>query len=165
MLPETAEQFGQGPARLHGVLHRPTDRPRSRALVMCPPFGEERKSSARVMTLAARALARQGYFVLRFDYAGTGESDGNMSQASVARWLDDIVDARSHLAARSDARSVGLLGIRFGATLAALVPTPEAALPSLILWGPLMSEAACIEEARRHLEATRLVTADIDGVR
>jgi pimeloyl-ACP methyl ester carboxylesterase len=147
------------------MLHRPTDRAQPRALVMCPPFGEERKSAARVMTLAARALARQGHFVLRFDYSGTGESDGGIELASIGRWLDDIVDARSHLAARSGVRSVGLLGIRFGATLAALLPTREAPLPLLILWGPLMSGTGCLEESRRHIEATRLVTADTEGVR
>jgi len=163
MIEETAEHFWDGVGCLRGMLYRPVCSERPVALVMCPPFGEERKSAARIMTLAARALARRGVFVLRFDYYGTGESDGKLSQASVDRWLDDIRKARKHLAARSGVRSVGVLGIRFGATLAALLSTEQAPLPLLVLWGPLLWGGACIEETRRHLDATRLVTASRAG--
>lgn len=163
MIEETAEHFWDGMGCLRGMLHRPTRSECSKALVMCPPFGEERKSSARILTLAARALARRGFFVMRFDYYGTGESDGNIAQVSVEHWLHDIREAQQYLAVRSGVQSVGVLGIRFGATLAALLPTEQAPLPLLVLWGPLLSGDACIEETRRHLDATRLVTASRAG--
>ena len=71
---ETAEVFGEGGPSLRGMLHWPaTDSP-TWGIVLCCPFGEERKSAARVMTLAARDFCREGFCVLRFDYRGTGES-------------------------------------------------------------------------------------------
>jgi len=160
MLEETPECFaGSERRRLRGVLHWPADRAGAEACVICPPFGEERKSAARVMTLAARVLCRCGFFVFRFDYEGTGESDGWMEQATVDHWVADIRRACEHVSLRAGVRSVGILGIRFGGTLAALLPAENTPWPFMILWGPLLSGAACIDHALRHRAATRLVVA------
>jgi len=122
---------------------------------MCYPFAEERKCSARVATLAARRFCKHGYHVLRFDYAGTGESDGWPEQVSIERWLQDIDMAAQHLAKRAELPRIGLFGIRFGGTLAALCDQID--LSCLLLWAPLLTGAECLSEYRRHLDATRIL--------
>ncbi|HUW82178.1 MAG TPA: alpha/beta hydrolase [Phycisphaerae bacterium] len=123
---------------------------------MCYPFSEERKCSARVATLAARRFCEHGYHVLRFDYTGTGESDGWPEQVSIGRWLQDIHTAAQHLAKRAELPRIGLFGIRFGGTLAALCDRVD--LSCLLLWAPLLTGAQCLAEYRRHLDATRILT-------
>ncbi len=158
MLPsETAESFEVEGLTLRGMLHRVPTHASKWGIVMCPPFGEERKSAARVMTLAARALGRAGFHVLRFDYRGTGESDGSMADAGPRHWADDIREASHHLTVRTGADRIGLLGIRFGAALAAMALWQDGRRPFLVAWAPLWSGRACLEECRRHLAATRLV--------
>jgi pimeloyl-ACP methyl ester carboxylesterase len=145
------------------MLHWPAASACSEGLVCCYPFGEERKCSARTMTRAARRLCQRGYHVLRFDYFGTGESDGYMEQASIERWMQDIHRAINHVRERTKVSQVGLLGVRFGATLAALYD--RAPLSSLVLWAPLASGRECIDQARRHLAATRLLATPGGDVR
>ncbi|MGD8239192.1 MAG: alpha/beta hydrolase, partial [Armatimonadota bacterium] len=75
---EQAVQFRSADALLRGMLHTPPAAADRRAAVaVCPPFAEERKCGHRVLVHAARALARAGFSVLRFDLSGTGESTGD----------------------------------------------------------------------------------------
>ena len=153
---ETAETIDDGGCRLRGMLHRPTDGGKAMGLVLCPPFGEERKSAARVLTRAARLLCAAGFDVLRFDYRGTGESDGCLETVSLWEWVEDIRRAMRHLSACTGVERVGLIGVRFGAALAGMVSVDDGPLPVLVCWAPVWSGQACLEECMRHLAATRL---------
>lgn len=159
MLRETAETFGSE-TTLRGILHWPTNEGSTCGLVMCHPFGEERKSAARVMVRAARGFCHAGFHVLRFDYRGTGESDGDIATARLTQWVEDIRQARQHVRLRTGIRQVGVLGVRFAATLATLLSDSDGPLPFLVLWAPLWSGRSCLNECLRHLSATRLV---VDG--
>ena len=161
----TAEAFGEPGRQRRGLLHRPCEPGGQTGLVMCPPFGEERKAAARVMTLAAAAWAERGYPVLRFDYFGTGESDGWMEEATLDDWLGDIGAAVEHLMTRTGVREVGLLGLRFGATLAALCESSQRPPACLVLWDPQMTGGQTLAECRRHLAATRLVAGPVSAER
>ncbi|MGH8264729.1 MAG: hydrolase 1, exosortase A system-associated [Steroidobacteraceae bacterium] len=64
-------------ARMLGVLHRPGD-PRGMLGVVVVVGGPQyRVGSHRQFVLMARAFAAHGYPVLRFDYRGMGDSDGD----------------------------------------------------------------------------------------
>ena len=66
--------FPRGDARLFGVLHRPSGPVSRSGFVLSHPFAEEKLWSHRVFVSFARALAGRGLAVLRFDYAGAGDS-------------------------------------------------------------------------------------------
>jgi len=46
-----------------------------------------------------RALAGRGIALLRFDFSGLGESEGDFSRSTVATNVDDVIDASEFLAA------------------------------------------------------------------
>jgi len=164
MWTETAETIDDGGCRLRGMLHRPGDGGWTAGLVVCPPVGEERKSSARVLTRAARLLCAAGCTVLRFDYRGTGESDGCLETVSLADWVEDIRRAMRHLSAVTGVDRVGVLGVRFGAALAAMVSVDDGPLPVLVCWAPVWTGRWCLVESLRHLAATRLAADDSGGL-
>ena len=62
--------------RLFGVLHMP-DVPVRAGIILCPPFFHEQGRSQRLFALLADALRGHGFAVLRFDYLGTGDSEGS----------------------------------------------------------------------------------------
>ena len=126
-----------GPYRLLGMLHRPAGTPKG-AYAFCYPFGEERKSAHRAFVNAARAFAAAGFGVLRFDYRGCGESGGEFREATVDGWLEDIQAAVAALRSRLGGGGTGLLGLRFGATLAACAAERIPDLAHLILWEPVV---------------------------
>jgi pimeloyl-ACP methyl ester carboxylesterase len=85
--------------------------------------------------------------VLRFDYFGTGDSAGDLTEASVAMWEDDIRTALDEVIAMSGAARVGLVGLRFGAVLANRVAmTNSVQVDQLVLWDPILNGAAYVDE-------------------
>jgi len=122
--------------RAYGMAHLPDAA--AAGVVFCHPFAEERKSAYRAMTTTARALAEAGIAALRFDYRGCGESEGEFADATVSSRLADIVQARKLLGELAGTDRVGLLGLRFGALLAAHFAEEHADVPFLVLWEPVL---------------------------
>lgn len=139
--------FRNGGYQLFGILHRPgSASARSQGFVFCHPCFEEKLWAHRVYVGMARELARCGYPVLRFDYMGHGDSDGDFEQATVASRLSDIACAVQVLRNEAGVAGVGLLGLRFGATLAAVSADLLSGISRLVLWDPLVDGAAYMQE-------------------
>lgn len=162
---ETPFFFERGPERLFGMLHAPSaEREGVPAFVMSHPFGEEKLWSHRVYVSFARALAARGHAVLRFDYTGAGDSTGITASTSLESHLTDLAAAVATLRARvHSAQYIGLIGLRLGATLAALFaenPPPSAASVirdgPLVLWDPVLDGESYFQELLRSNLATQL---------
>lgn len=119
---------------------------RHRAVVLCHAYGHEYARSYRNLQQLAVHLAQQGFDVLRFDYAGTGNSHGNALEASPHVMMKNIRDASEWMGQRHGLDSVSLIGIRLGATLAAC--STAANIDRRLLWDPIV----CGETFLRHLD-------------
>ncbi|MEQ1794012.1 MAG: alpha/beta hydrolase [Nitrospira sp.] len=142
--------FENGAYRLFGVLHEPAAAPSGWGWVFCHPFAEEKLWAQRVYVSFARMLAARGARVLRFDAMGNGDSQGEFSDSSVDTMLSDIGCAIKMLERSSGtALSVGLLGLRFGATLAALAAEQYSTVGKLVLWEPIVDGGKYMQELLR----------------
>lgn len=140
--------FRNGAYRLFGVLHRPAANvARGGGFVICYPCFEEKLWAHRVFVSLARELTALGFHVLRFDYMGHGDSDGDFEQATVATRLADIACAVRTLREEigGDA-GIGLLGLRFGALLAAMHAETDDRIDRLVLWEPVTDGGAYMQE-------------------
>lgn len=114
---------------------------------MCNPFGEEASRAHRTFRVLATQLERAGYAALRFDYSSTGDSLGESEAATVNAWLADIAIAADRLREATGATRIAVVGLRFGATLAALASARgELRLRHLLLWDPVVHGAGYIGE-------------------
>ena len=129
--------FSNGTSELFGVMHESSPAEARLPFVFCHPFGEEKLWTHRAFVTFARELARRGHPVLRFDYMGNGDSSGDFSESSIETALSDIGCAIDVLKRRVAAREVGLLGLRFGATLAAQIADSRTDVQRLALWSPI----------------------------
>lgn len=107
--------FSDSP-ELFGMLYYPCGEV-SGATLIVHSFGEEKKSAQRVMVDIAQTLSSNGEWVLLFDLRGCGDSQGDMSDAHITGWIDDIQNAIDFLKYHSGFREVSLVGLRFGAYL------------------------------------------------
>lgn len=152
---EEAFFFQSGSYKLFGVLHRPWGESSCSGFVFCSPYFEEKLWVHQVYVTFARLLAERGHWVLRFDYMGHGDSEGDFQNSTVQSNLADIKTAIQTLAQKADnISSISLLGIRFGATLAAL-SAEDNVVNKLILWEPVIDGTAYIREMLRINLATQ----------
>lgn len=120
---------------------------RTRAVVLCAPWGQEYLRAHRAIKQLATLLNQAGVHVLRFDWFGTGDSAGEMLDASLAGWQADLETAIDELKDTTDAARVGLVGLRLGGTLAACVAARRPKdVDSLVLWDPVVSGEAYLKE-------------------
>lgn len=132
--------FGDPQRRLFG-LYSPASAGarRMRAVVLCPPWGQEYLRAHRSMRQLALRLNAAGIHVLRFDYYGTGDSAGDMVEGDLPGWESDIEAAIEELIDTTGAQRVGLVGLRLGATLAARVAARRRKeVESVVLWDPVV---------------------------
>jgi pimeloyl-ACP methyl ester carboxylesterase len=134
--------FGMGRRRLFGIYQPASVAAggKSRAVVLCHPWGAEYVHAHRSLRLLAARMSSAGFHTLRFDYFGTGDSSGDAIEADLAGWEGDIETAIEELQDLSGAKCVVLAGMRLGATLAASVAMRrQKDVEALVLWDPVVS--------------------------
>lgn len=158
---ETPLFFKNKNYNLFGVLHEP-DTPNSTlihhslGLVFCHPFAEEKLIAHRVMVNLARRLTKEGICCFRFDYMGHGDSDGNFEDSTIETRLSDIKCAIDFLREQTGVKRIGLLGVRLGATLAALTCANNSEIDFLILISPIVDGKPYIDQCLRSNLTTQL---------
>lgn len=149
--------FGTRERRLFGVYDpaRMTDGA-SRAAVICPPWGSEYIHAHRTLRQLAARLSQNGFHVLRFDYYGTGDSGGDTDDNDHAGSRDDVATAISELKDLSGAARTTVVGLRFGACVAAEVSAIRAnEVDKLVLWDPIIADNAEKSASAEHFEAPK----------
>ncbi|TCT45047.1 alpha/beta hydrolase [Martelella mediterranea] len=86
---------GEGPLRL-ALRIRPAEKQRSPALVWFSGYGSDMLGT-KAEALDAYA-AEHGLEMIRFDYSGHGESEGEFKDGTISRWLEDALAAIEHAA-------------------------------------------------------------------
>lgn len=143
---ETVRFFGSNLDRIIGSLHDPGGA--RQAVVVCPSILTDFTTQYRHEVLFARLLASRGFAVMRFQYRGTGNSDGDGSTMTFEGMIEDTLDACSAVTGSTGISDISLLGTRFGALVAA-----EAArrlqMRTLALWEPVLDGLGYFREANR----------------
>jgi alpha-beta hydrolase superfamily lysophospholipase len=145
--------------RLFGVWRQVTSG--KRVWVFCPPFAEEEKSARRTLTDIALLFEKRGESSLIFSYQGTGDSTGDFAAASLEAWRQDIRAAINIAKERVPNASIGLLGVRLGASLAYL---ERENADALCLIEPLLSGRSFLlqQTARKKMRAE--LTGEVDAL-
>ncbi|MDC8455652.1 hypothetical protein [Marinobacter sp. DS40M6] len=137
------EPFFFDNSRLFGCYSSATDPNAEKVVVVCPPLFDEYRRTYRALSELSVAISERGNHAFRFDYYGTAESQGLLSEATIEVWLSDIQKAIDEAIAVSGANHVVLLGVRFGATLAAQIN--HASVKEFLFWDPVLSGERYVE--------------------
>lgn len=141
--------FGKENKKLLGWLHTSdVSVPLDTCLVICPPLAVEYMSTYRSLRYVADYFALAGIPVMRFDYHGTGDSSGfNLDGNRLPDWINSIEECYQQVKALTGCSKVGLLGLRIGATFAALA-AEKLELEFMILWASLDLGKRFVREIR-----------------
>ena len=82
---ESVVWFFQGKA-IFAMLHRPLQEGPRPAVLMCHGLGGTKVGRHRIYVALSEALARLGIAVMRFDFSGCGDSEGDAHHMSFLCW-------------------------------------------------------------------------------
>lgn len=121
--------------RLVGIFHRPDSADATRGVVILVGGPQYRVGSHRQFVLLARELCRQGVPVLRFDFAGMGDSDGehrgfDAADADIRAAIDRLQELQPSL------REVCLWGLCDAASAALIYAPDDPRVTRLVLLNP-----------------------------
>ena len=162
----------RGPAGvLRGCLHLPEGaKGRVPGVVLCHGLTGQRMESSFLFVGMSRRLESAGIASLRFDFYGSGESDGEFHQMTVTGERADAEAALDWFKARRqiDASRVGLLGLSMGGYVAACLLGVRSDVKAAVLWSAAGNTRerwiARFSEAQR-LRLERQGWLDLSGLR
>ena len=145
--------------RLIGVLHRPRN-PHATGVVVVSGGPQYRVGSHRQSVLLGRHLARAGFPVLRFDYRGIGDSEGEFAGFEAVD--DDIRSAVDCLVDNIDGlKRLALWGLCDGASAAAFYANRDTRIAGLVLVNPWVRTEATVAQAYiKNYYGGRLASSD-----
>ncbi len=133
-----------------GWLHAPRDGAGAGiAVVICQGLMRDGLLAHCSLRLLGDELAAVGYWALRFDYPGTGDSlDGAIEHAGGhwAAWQQSIDRACDWLRKASGATTLILIGLRAGATLATLAGARRDDVAGLLLFEPVVNGRSYVRQ-------------------
>ncbi|MEM2303546.1 MAG: alpha/beta fold hydrolase [Candidatus Bathyarchaeia archaeon] len=131
---------------LVGILHLPDDlKPEEKTpgVVMFHGFTGNKTEAHRLFVQVARKLCKSGFTVFRFDFRGSGDSDGEFEDMTLPSEVDDAEAALTFLIKqrRVDKRRVGVIGLSMGGRVATILASKDERVKFAILYsaalGPL----------------------------
>jgi exosortase A-associated hydrolase 1 len=142
---------------LVGILHVPEREPARIGVLVIVGGPQYRVGSHRQFVLMARSLAQSGYAVLRFDYRGMGDSDGEMR--TFERVASDVRVAIDELMRRIPSLTgVALWGLCDAASVSLMYCTQDARVKGVAIANPwVRSPAGQAQSYIKHYYGQRLL--------
>lgn len=148
---------------LYGMLHSPTRLPiRKTAIIILSPGIKSRIAPHRLYVKMAERYALEGYVVLRFDYHGLGDSEGDVTETYVAdlyrsiqqgRYVDDVLDAMDYMEREKGIGKFVVGGLCGGAITGLLAGSGDSRVVGLIGLGiPVILDGAQADAAANMTE-------------
>lgn len=161
---ETPITFDCKGQQLVGMLHLPEGRAKCPAVLMLHGFTGNKAESHRMFVKLARALCTQGIASLRFDFRGSGDSEGEFENMTLRSELMDAQEALRWLGKhkRVDNRRVAVVGMSMGAMIASMLVARERdRIKSLILWAPVAEGEAILNQMSTPEAVTSLAQTGV----
>lgn len=143
---------------IFGILHLPKSKGRVPLAVLCHGWsGNHLGTWNAFFNKAGRDLARQGFAALRFDFRGSGNSDGIFENQTITTMLSDLKAVVEQAVKRPeiDGNRIALIGHSQGAYVALFQAIKDKRVKLLVSWMGRLSEYAdfaskmWVDEAKR----------------
>lgn len=136
---------------IRGSLHI-TQPQKAPWVIFCHGFTGQRMGPGYLFVKIARQLAEYGFSSLRFDFCGSGESDGSFYEMAVPTMKQDLYYVVNHLKDQFAPSKIILLGHSFGGMVAAM-HAGDLGAEGLVLLSPLGDPKGLIHRRKDLLEA------------
>ncbi len=134
----TLENRGQ---QMFGILHRPVGISNPPLVMIHHGFASSKHGSNRCYVHLGDALAKEGIAAFRFDFRGSGDSEGSLAELSFEDLVSDAHQAYDFVNALKgiDRARIGVFGASLGGSIAVLSNAQALKVKAMALWAPVAS--------------------------
>lgn len=127
--------------KIFGILHLPGGVKNPPCVLICHGLGGHKTGRYRVYVELAEALVKENIAVFRFDFRGSGDSEGNFSDMTLKGEVSDALVALNYLKSESriDTGRIGIFGRSLGGAVAILSAGLFGSIDCIALWAPLFN--------------------------
>ena len=148
--------------QLVGIRHYPESET-EKVVILCHGYTGHKAENKRLFVEAARAFARAGMMAFRFDFYGSGDSEGEFVETRISTNISNLKSAFGFVR-EMGFRRIGVLGISMGAATAVLTAAEGVVPDVLVLWSTVPDFRKLFESrAGTSLEGIQQETYEYDG--
>lgn len=138
---------------IRGLIEYPETDLRSPAILLSHGLYSSKDSEKYVRL--SNVLSREGFVAIRFDYHGSGESGGDISETNLTIRLDNLRATYDYIVQkeRIDPERIGILGSSLGGTLAIIFSSMKKTIRALVI---LATPYAIKEREKRDISEPEL---------
>lgn len=126
--------------QIFGILHRPTNSENPPLVVALHGFASSKHGSNRCYVTLAEELAKEGIATLRFDFRGSGDSEGALSDITFEDLISDAIAIFNYDHFEGiDSSRMGVFGASLGGAIAVYASQMTSKVKAMALWSPVAS--------------------------
>ena len=119
-------------------------------VVMLPPLFEELNKSRRMYALQARSFASRGIIAILPDLYGIGDSEGDISTASLQIWHQDLGSVMQWVGESVKPHRIHVFGLRAAALFFEMIDTTVSPVANWVLWSPIERGSRLVRDLFRQ---------------
>ena len=141
--------------RIAAMLHMPEGKGPHPGVLMLHGFTGDKVESHFLFVKTARALAQAGFATLRFDFRGSGESEGRFQEVTIPGEISDALSVFDWFSRQEgvDASRLAVLGLSMGGCVAAHVAGADPRVKALVLWAAVADPIGLFQELQETTPA------------
>jgi len=146
--------LGQPGNRILGLVELPDLDNRYPAVMMLHGFTGDHITSAFKFPRLSRRLVESGIATIRFDFRGSGDSEGRFEDMTPLTELRDAQEVLEYVRSQPFYNgNMGLVGYSLGGMIASLLAPSERDVKSVCLWSPAILNLELFEELSEDFES------------
>lgn len=129
--------------KIFAIFHKPipVSQAKAPAILICHGFAGQKTGRYRLYVTLAEELAKNGVAVLRLDFRGCGDSEGDFVNTTLQGEVSDALKGLEFLKSHPeiDPNRLGIFGRSLGGAIAVITAKTFKEIKSLVLWAPVFS--------------------------
>ena len=136
--------------KIFSIFHLPSQASIAKfpAVLLAHGFGGNKSGKFRLFVRLAELLTSVGVAVLRFDFRGAGDSEGDFQNTTIEGMLEDAMISLDWLSnhPKVDSNRIGIVGRSLGGLLSVLTASRTPLIKALVLWAAVFDAKPWIEK-------------------
>ncbi len=134
-------EFTHEGEKIFGILHCPIGAEKVPAVIFCHGLAGHKIGKHRMYVSLAESLSRHGIASFRFDFRGSGDSEGSFSDMSLKGEVSDALRSLEYLVSHPqiDHERIGIFGRSFGGAVAVMAAHRYKKAKTMALWAPVFN--------------------------